>query len=101
LDVWASNATLSETKADPRGAVVVAKKSPKRKPDDAPADPKADSRNWGKQPVLFQVRGRPEFKEAVLEMMEFEGIGTFSDLVDRALRAYGREIRYPKILPKR
>jgi hypothetical protein len=80
---------------------VAKKKPPKRKPDDAPESPKTDLTRWGKQPVLFQVRGRPEFKQALLELMEHEGIGTFSDLVDRALRAYTREIRYPKTLPKR
>lgn len=83
------------------GAVPVARKKRAAEPpeDNKPAE--VDRSKWSKQPVIFQMRGDEPYKEVMLELAEFDGLRNLSDLVDRALRHYGRAVNFPKTFPKR
>lgn len=71
------------------GATAVAKRK-SRNPDD-----------WKAKPIIVQLRGATEFKEAVERLAEFDGSQSVSALVDRALRQYARQIGFNETLPKR
>ena len=47
------------------------------------------------------VRGVPEWKSWIEELAEFDRSPSVNDLIDRALVAYAREVRFPKSAPKR
>jgi hypothetical protein len=72
-------------------AVAMAKKKAKPAPE-----PESRVRT-----AVTMVRSTPAWKEAVEGLAEFDRAPSVSDLLDRAVAAYAREIKYPHPIPKR
>lgn len=62
--------------------------------------PKPNSEEWKITPLAIQVRGSVEFKEWVRGLAEFDATDV-SEVVERALGAYARQIGYDKARPRR
>ena len=61
--------------------------------------PKPDPSNV--RDALTQVRSSRGWKEAIDELADFDRAPSTADLIDRAIVAYARQVRYPKPIPKR
>lgn len=72
---------------------VAKKKAPKKSQDPSPFS------SLPRKPLIFQMRGNPEWKAWAESIAEKEG-DTLAKLVDRALRKFARDNGYPEP-PKR
>ncbi len=70
------------------GSAVMAKKKK------IPAD------TWKSKPVAIQLRGAAEFKAWVQALADFDATDV-SELTERALAAYARQIGFARVRPKR
>ena len=70
--------------------IAVAKKKPGPKPDPSKA-----------RDATTMVRSTQAWKEAIEALAEFDRAPSVSDLIDRAVAAYAREIKYPHLIPRR
>jgi hypothetical protein len=75
-------------------AVLVAKKK-------APAEPEPKPKVHRVRDATTNIRSTQEWKAWVDELADFDRAPSVNDLVDRALVAYAREIKFPKPAPKR
>jgi hypothetical protein len=51
--------------------------------------------------AVTAIRSRPEWKEWVERLADFERAPSLNDLFDRALVAYARQIGFKEVAPKR
>jgi hypothetical protein len=51
--------------------------------------------------AVLMIRGTPEWKAWVEELMEADRSPSLNELIDRALVAYARQIKFSKPAPKR
>ncbi len=51
--------------------------------------------------AVTMVRSMPDWKVWVEELAEFDRASSTGDLLDRALVAYARQVKFPKPAPKR
>ncbi len=67
--------------------------------DPTPAPKKAEESRVRTGVIL--VRGVPDWKVWAEELADFDRAPSMNDLIDRALVAYARDIKFPKPAPKR
>ena len=69
---------------------------PKKKGKPAPKSEPSRVRS-----AVLMIRGTPEWKAWVEELAEADRSPSLNELIDRALVAYARQIKFPKSAPKR
>ncbi len=80
----------------------MAKKRGENKGEEAesPTVPKKGEESRVRTGVIL-VRGVPEWKAWAEELADFDRAPSMNDLIDRALVAYARQVRFPKSAPRR
>jgi hypothetical protein len=51
--------------------------------------------------AVTAIRSRPEWREWVERLAEFDRCASLNELFDRALVAYGRQVGFKEVAPKR
>jgi hypothetical protein len=67
----------------------VAKKKSARDPD-----------AWERKPIVLQLRGSAEYRDALEELAKVDGL-SLAGMADLAIRVYARHVNFTKPIPKR